>query len=105
MTATLFEVDGLGREVQVGPTTTIGREPGSHICLTEPTVSRKHAEVRRREDGRYEVVDLKSRHGTFVSGLRVESAVLANGDLLTVGSVRLRFKGEGPRRRLHRRRG
>src|SRR5713226_1946900 len=94
MTATLFEVDGLGREFQVGPSATIGRDPGSHICLTEPTVSRKHAEVRRREDGQYEVVDLKSRHGTFVSSRRVESAVLANGDLLTVGSVRLRFKEE-----------
>ena len=48
-------------------------------------VSRHHAELRERRDGRYELLDLRSANGTFVNGRRVERATLEERDVVTVG--------------------
>src|ERR671911_137657 len=45
------------------PLVTAGRHPDSVIFLDDITVSRRHAEVRRVEDG-YEVADVGSLNGT-----------------------------------------
>lgn len=49
-----------------GETITVGRGAGNDLVITNPTVSRRHAELRQR-DGRWVVRDLNSTSGTFVS--------------------------------------
>lgn len=53
----------------------IGREAACDILAEDPTVSRRHAEIRAAGDG-WEVVDLDSPHGTWVNGQRVTRAAL-----------------------------
>jgi DNA-binding NtrC family response regulator len=62
--------------------------------LDDALVSRRHVAIERR--GLSCVVrDLGSHNGTFVNGVRVETAELGLGDLLTVGGVVLLYH-EGP---------
>jgi pSer/pThr/pTyr-binding forkhead associated (FHA) protein len=70
--------------------TTAGRHPESDIFLDDITVSRRHAEIRRK-DSRFEVHDMGSLNGTYVNRDRVESTRLANGDELQIGKFKLAF--------------
>jgi len=72
------------------PVTSAGRHPGSNIFLDDPTVSRRHAEFRRK-NGEVEVVDTGSLNGTYVNRQPVQSAVLANGDEIDIGKFVLVF--------------
>ncbi len=70
--------------------TTAGRHPESDIFLDDVTVSRRHAEIRRR-DGRFFVGDLGSLNGTYVNRERVDETELASGDELQIGKFKLVF--------------
>ena len=70
---------------------TIGRLADCDIPVSEESVSRRHAEVRRRGSD-IVVVDLGSTNGTKVNGAGVKERRLADGDEITVGSTRLRFE-------------
>jgi len=70
--------------------TTAGRHPESDIFLDDVTVSRRHAEVRRR-DGSFYVRDLGSLNGTYVNRERVDETELASGDELQIGKFKLVF--------------
>ena len=70
--------------------TSIGRDSGSNIFLDDVTVSRKHAEIRRRDEGFF-VHDLGSLNGTYVNRERVEETKLAAGDELQIGKFKLLF--------------
>ena len=74
-----------------GDSTTIGRSPDCGVFLDDVTVSRKHAVLQKREDGRWEIEDQGSLNGTFVNRRRVESAELSDGDELQIGKYRLTF--------------
>jgi signal transduction histidine kinase/ActR/RegA family two-component response regulator len=90
--ATLFDITRRAhRQYELDDVATLGRDPGNAIVLADPTVSRRHAEIRRGEDGRYRLTDLGSTHGTWVAGRRVREAVLGDGDEIRIGSCRLRF--------------
>ena len=89
--AALLELSGKKR-FELQERTTIGRHPLSEICLTDGMVSLCHAEVRRTPDGKYAIVDVGSRHGTYVGSKRVTEAPLADGDEILVGPIRLRFE-------------
>jgi pSer/pThr/pTyr-binding forkhead associated (FHA) protein len=65
--------------------------PECDIVVSDPAVSRRHAEIRRR-DGQFVVVDLDSTNGTRVNGAGVKDRVLADGDEIRVGSVSVRFE-------------
>jgi hypothetical protein len=81
-----------GRRVELGEETAIiGRLPECAIALSDPQVSRHHAEIRREERG-YRVVDLESTNGIQVNGIRVREAVLNDGDVITVGATSLRYE-------------
>ncbi|MGH2720861.1 MAG: FHA domain-containing protein [Actinomycetota bacterium] len=69
---------------------TCGRHPGSDMFLNDVTVSRRHAEIRRK-DGDFILVDVGSLNGTFVNRQRVESEKLANGDEIQIGKFKLVF--------------
>ena len=75
--------------------TTLGRHPESDIFLDDITVSRRHAELRRK-DGSFFVHDMGSLNGTYVGRNRVDNTQLANGDELQVGKFKLYFvSGQG----------
>jgi sigma-B regulation protein RsbU (phosphoserine phosphatase) len=69
----------------------MGRDTSCQITLTDMTVSRQHASIFQDEQGRFILQDLQSGNGTFVNGIRVETAVLCNNDVITVGDFTLNF--------------
>ncbi len=70
--------------------TSVGRAPDSDVFLDDVTVSRRHAEFRRR-DGAFFVHDVGSLNGTYVNGERVETTKLASGDEVQIGKFKLVF--------------
>ncbi len=65
----------------------IGRSKGSDICVDDPTVSRDHCVLLRRQEG-WMVSDIGSKGGTYVNGKRTHdrTQVLID-DEITVGST------------------
>ena len=75
-----------------GELTTAGRHPESDIFLDDVTVSRRHVEFRRGQDGIFTVADVGSLNGTYVNRERMDAGVpLANGDEVQIGKYRLVF--------------
>jgi FHA domain-containing protein len=73
--------------------TTIGRGDGVDVSLTDPTVSRLHAEVVRRGPFVY-VSDLGlSANGTRINGRPIARRVLSDGDVVSFGTARVRVGG------------
>jgi pSer/pThr/pTyr-binding forkhead associated (FHA) protein len=70
--------------------TALGRHPDSDIFLDDITVSRRHATVRRTDDG-YEVSDAGSLNGTYVDHRRVDNAPLHHLADLQIGRYVLVF--------------
>jgi pSer/pThr/pTyr-binding forkhead associated (FHA) protein len=73
-----------------GASTTAGRATDSDVFLDDVTVSRKHAEFRRQDDGFY-VHDLGSLNGTYVNRERVDVTKLASHDEVQIGKFKLVF--------------
>jgi diguanylate cyclase (GGDEF)-like protein len=70
----------------------IGRGTEADLWLDDGGVSRRHAKVSCRSDGRYFVEDLGSTNGTFVSGQRVTVCEIRPNDRIQLGPhVTLRF--------------
>lgn len=70
--------------------TTTGRHPDADIFLDDVTVSRHHAQFLRHGTA-FEVKDLGSLNGTYFDGVRIETALLADGAEVQVGKFRLTF--------------
>jgi ABC-type multidrug transport system ATPase subunit/pSer/pThr/pTyr-binding forkhead associated (FHA) protein len=77
-----------------GERLTIGRDAANDLVLSDPNVSRFHAEVIVSGDGA-EVVDLGSRNGTRVDGRLVERAPLERGASIGIGPYRLVSSDDG----------
>jgi hypothetical protein len=78
------------------PRINVGRTRDNDLRIVDPTVSRLHAvlKVRGRE---ITVIDANSRNGVFVNGIQLRYARLEDGDTLTFGTVRFRYRvGSGP---------
>jgi hypothetical protein len=71
----------------------IGRSKDCDIQVSDPNVSRRHAEVRRDGDG-YVLVDLDSTNGIEVGGKRVKRLELKDGERFTVGSTEFAYSEE-----------
>jgi hypothetical protein len=69
----------------------IGRSRQCDLVLADPNVSRRHAELRQRGND-YVIVDLDSTNGVEVNGQKVKTGVLKNGDVITIGTTRVRFE-------------
>jgi len=64
----------------------IGRDPGNHLILENPRVSRSHAQIRFTA-GHFTIFDLDSREGTTVNGVVVTSHLLNPGDVILLAGV------------------
>jgi ABC-type multidrug transport system ATPase subunit len=70
----------------------IGRATDNDIVVPDVLASRHHATLVPSPGGT-QIVDHRSINGTFVNGQRVESAVLHDGDVVTIGNIDLVFAG------------
>ncbi|HYP22624.1 MAG TPA: FHA domain-containing protein [Actinomycetota bacterium] len=75
--------------------TQVGRHPDSDIFLDDITVSRRHAELRRKP-GEFSLADVGSLNGTYVNRERVEDARLRSGDEIQIGKFKLVFLTGSP---------
>ncbi len=80
------------------PVTVIGRSGEADLRISDPGVSRRHAEVRLHPTARDAVlvVDLDSTNGVLVAGQRVPHAELRDGDQVVLGNTSIVFHA-GPR--------
>ena len=67
---------------------TIGRAGENDIVIPDVLASRHHATLIPTPAG-MEIVDNRSINGTFVNGARVDTALLRDGDVVTIGNVDL----------------
>jgi pSer/pThr/pTyr-binding forkhead associated (FHA) protein len=70
--------------------TQIGRATTNEIFLDDVTVSRKHAQVLKREKN-YFLQDLGSLNGTYLNGELISEKPLNDGDELQIGKYRMHF--------------
>ena len=77
----------------LGDVATLGRASECEVQLVDTELSRRHAQLRRRSDGSWEVEDLDSRNGTRVDGVLIRAATvpLRDGAVIELGSHRLLF--------------
>ena len=64
---------------------TIGRRGEKNLVITDPMASRDHAEIVQM-GADYYLLDLASKHGTYVNGNPVKRHKLANNDRIQFGS-------------------
>ncbi|MGL5819587.1 MAG: FhaA domain-containing protein [Phycicoccus sp.] len=89
-----LDVDG-ERYPLMSALTVLGRDDSADIILDDPGISRRHSELRVTTDGPHTVAtirDLGSTNGTFVSGERITSERLEDGDRITVGRTSITYR-------------
>lgn len=81
---------------------TLGRDPGADVCLPDPTVSPRHATLKRRGN-RYLLTDEGSTSGTALTGRQGgqpvwlspgSPRVVEDGDRVLLGTVELELRTE-----------
>ncbi len=84
----------------IGERLLVGRSPkrlanglGSVLPIQDQEMSRQHFEIVLANDGIYLLNDLKSLNGTYVDGVRQETAVLIGGSEIRAGRTRFFFTG------------
>ncbi|GIU84607.1 MAG: hypothetical protein KatS3mg008_1382 [Acidimicrobiales bacterium] len=81
-----------GRRVRLGPgIAMLGRAEDADVRITDPKVSRRHAEISLRRD-RYLLRDLGSTNGTFLNGRRIDQSALVDGDVIRLGDSEILFQ-------------
>src|SRR5438067_11008378 len=100
----LAPLDLTGHPVATVPRGTplvLGRAVECDVTLTDPTISRRHAEL-RADDGVLLVRDLGSRNGTFHNGQRLDEVAVRAGAAVTFGALTLHVADSpDPRAQVH----
>lgn len=86
--------DGQKIEVPLHGEVTIGQTEENGVVINAPSISPRHARIRKNRNGGFEVQDLRSQTGTFLNGRRIEGGNLTSGDDLRFGSLRAVFTGD-----------
>ncbi len=73
--------------------TTIGREATNKLVIADPSVSRQHAWVEKRDDGYY-LIDKSSSNGSYVNGKKITQQKLSHNDKVQLGNAQLVFEDE-----------
>jgi DNA-binding CsgD family transcriptional regulator len=73
----------------------LGRSVNCDLCVMDPTISRKHAEI-SVQGAEVSITDLGSRNGTYVGGERIGSCILRQGQVVTFGSLDFVLAGNAP---------
>lgn len=72
----------------------LGRDSACDICLSDDTVTSRHASLNYTDNG-WEIKDLGSSNGTFVNGKKVTSKTLQHRDKVALGQIELQFEDSG----------
>jgi len=78
------------------PVTKIGRKPTNDVPLSDPFVSREHAEIVAISDGGYELRDIGAENPIRVNGRVVSQHKLRDGDKILLGQTLLIYRSESP---------
>lgn len=89
------ELDGdyvfTGQVFPLLPLTSLGRAPTNTVTVNDTFASSEHALVALR-DGQWWLEDRQSRNGTTINELPINQAVVvADGDIIGIGTVRYRI--------------
>jgi CRP-like cAMP-binding protein len=102
-TGTEFPLAADKRETTVGridPVTGIHPDVDLTPVDSKRSISRRHARVRREEDGSYSVIeDVGTMNGTFVNGVRLTAGrayPIKPADMVVFGTVQCRFEVDAP---------
>jgi hypothetical protein len=97
----LLVIDSGGTELLPGQAfplavaTRLGRSASNTVMIDDPFASTEHASLVQR-GGRWWLEDLGSRNGTLLNGERLAGpAIVATGDELGIGAVKLRIELQG----------
>lgn len=72
--------------------TSVGRSNACDIVLNQPSVSRFHAVISKHKKG-WVITDTNSSSGTAIGNTKIKTnAVVSDGDLVSFGGARLRFR-------------
>jgi hypothetical protein len=82
--------DGQQMPLYVG-STRVGRHRENEVCLLNNSVHRRHAILHVSQDGTFSIHDLGTKNGVAVNGTRINQHNLADGDVIELGEVKLRF--------------
>jgi hypothetical protein len=86
-------------ELQIGRRDGVSDAPAITGAADDPALSRRHAVLRRQDDGSYAIEDLGSTNGTEVNGRQIEAHAvvrLGDGDRLHLGAwtgITIRSRG------------
>ena len=83
-----FELSGSGL-------LSVGRAVTNDCAVVDPTISRKHADLRVTPGG-IEVTDAGSSNGTYVNGVQIDKSLAVAGDEITFGKVVFRLEQVTP---------
>lgn len=73
------------------PEILVGRSHLCHIKIDQNSISGKHFKLEKTAEG-YRIQDMGSTNGTWVNGERVQSQLLADGDIISIGKYELAYK-------------
>lgn len=93
LVAKLLFVDGpkAGEEFKLEAyEVSIGRSRKADICIDDEKLSRIHSKITRVGMG-YRLIDLNSRNGTYVNGVRILEHPLNSFDEILIGNSRIKF--------------
>jgi predicted component of type VI protein secretion system len=82
-----------GKEVSLSDTQIIGRLPTNAIPIKDTGSSRQNTRLYRAQ-GKFAVIDLNSKNGTYVNNEQVQRADLKDGDEIRIGTTTFRFVAE-----------
>ncbi|MDR0498637.1 MAG: FHA domain-containing protein [Holophagales bacterium] len=87
----IYESTGIREFELMDEEVQIGRELDNSLRISDPSVSRYHAVLRKTSEG-YVIQDKQSSNGVVVNYTRVEEATLADGDQFSLGHVQITFR-------------
>src|SRR5581483_95122 len=73
----------------------LGRSATANYTIFSPQVSKEHSEI-YQAGKEFRIRDLGSTNGTYVNGVKVKEAPLANGDIIHIAHKELRFGCDVP---------
>ena len=74
-----------------GGVVTIGRAETNSIQLDDPAAEPLHCQIEATADGRLKLIDLETKVGTEVDGMKVNAHFLESGDRIYIGDVSIVF--------------
>ena len=71
--------------------TRIGRHSLQELTIQHSCISSQHCLILRNADNSYSIMDLDSKNGVLVNGVRVKLSKITDQDIIQLGPVKLLF--------------